>query len=139
MRILICLGLFSLVSGAGVLFAQTASSVNADSIASSVRESAVELAFRDFERTGYARVISPEQDGGFILFPFGHKRPTVRCPRLNACLIALEPGDYMRMEADRPHAYEALSDDVYFTLIMQYPHELESMRVYGSAHGALGE
>ena len=47
MRILICLGLFSLVSGAGVLFAQTASSVNADSIASSVRESAVELAFRD--------------------------------------------------------------------------------------------
>jgi transcriptional regulator with XRE-family HTH domain len=53
--------------------------------------------------------------------------------------IALEPGDYMRMEADRPHSYEALSDDVYFTLIMQYPHELESMRVYGSAHGKLAD
>lgn len=98
MRIVICLGFVSLVSGAGQLSAQTVSSVKLDSTASGVRESAVELAFRDFERTGYARVINPEQDGGFILFPFGHERPTVRCPRLNACLIALEPGESLTDE-----------------------------------------
>ncbi len=98
MRILICLGFVSLVSGAGTLFAQTASSAKLDSTSTTVRESAVELAFRDFERTGHARVIMPEQDGGFILFPFGHKRPTMRCPRLNACLIALEPGESLTDE-----------------------------------------
>jgi transcriptional regulator with XRE-family HTH domain len=53
--------------------------------------------------------------------------------------VELQAGDYMRMEADRPHSYEALTDDLYFTLIMQYPHELESMRVYASAHGKLGD
>lgn len=98
MRTLIFLGLVSLVSGASTLFAQTASSAKLDSAGTSARESPVALAFRDFERTGYARVIAPEQDGGFILFPFGHKRPTVRCPRLNACLIALEPGEALTDE-----------------------------------------
>ena len=31
-------------------------------------------------------------------FPFGNERPVVRCPRLNACLIALEPGEELTDE-----------------------------------------
>ncbi len=93
----VTLSLVSLAFGTTTLPAQTTSF---DTLRSnlSARESALELAFREFERTGHARVITPEQDGGFILFPFGHKRPTIRCPRLNACLIVLEPGELLTDE-----------------------------------------
>lgn len=50
--------------------------------------------------------------------------------------VELVPGDYMRMEADRPHSYEAQTDDLHFTLVMQYPHEVESLRLYEELHGA---
>jgi type IV secretion system protein TrbG len=63
-----------------------------------VREDPVRAAYRDFERSGTARIIWPKQDGGFVLYPFGHERPAVRCPRLNACLIALEPGERLMDE-----------------------------------------
>jgi type IV secretion system protein VirB9 len=59
----------------------------------SVREDPVESAYREFERTGTARMIRPDRDGAFLVFPFGYERPVVRCPRLNACMIALEPGE----------------------------------------------
>lgn len=48
--------------------------------------------------------------------------------------VEIAGGDYMRMEADRPHSYEALSGDLHFTLVMQYPHELESLRPYQELH-----
>jgi type IV secretion system protein VirB9 len=57
------------------------------------REDPVESAFREFEGTGAARVIHPDREGAYLLFPFGYERPVVHCPRLNACMIALEPGE----------------------------------------------
>lgn len=53
----------------------------------------VQAAFRDFERTGHARVVTSRYEGGHVVFPFGHARSIVRCPRLNACVISLEPGE----------------------------------------------
>lgn len=53
----------------------------------------IQLAYQDFELTGVARVIRPRQEGGSMLFPFGHVRAMMRCPRLNACMIVLEPGE----------------------------------------------
>lgn len=58
-----------------------------------LREDPVRNAYLHFRSTGRARIIMPEGPGGFVLFPFGHERPLIRCPRLNACLIALEPGE----------------------------------------------
>jgi transcriptional regulator with XRE-family HTH domain len=43
----------------------------------------------------------------------------------------LEPGDYLRMEGQHPHSYEALSDDLMVTIVMQYPHDSESLRILG--------
>ena len=50
----------------------------------------VDLATRDFKKTGVARVVS---EGNFITFPFGHSQPTVTCARLRACVIELQPGE----------------------------------------------
>lgn len=58
----------------------------------------LEAAYLDFEATGAARVIHPDREGGSIHFPFGYERPTIRCPRLNACMIALEPGERLTDE-----------------------------------------
>lgn len=58
-------------------------------------------AYRLFEATGHARVIRPEQAGGYVIYPFGHERPVVRCPRLNACMILLERGENL---TDQPLA-----------------------------------
>lgn len=63
-----------------------------------VRLDPLEAAYRDFEATGAARVIRPDREGGFVQFPFGYERPTIRCPRLNACMIALEPGERLTDE-----------------------------------------
>lgn len=57
------------------------------------REDPVESAYREFTQTGTARVIRPDRDGAYLLYPFGYERPVVHCPRLNACMIALEPGE----------------------------------------------
>ncbi|MGH7577029.1 MAG: TrbG/VirB9 family P-type conjugative transfer protein, partial [Longimicrobiales bacterium] len=53
----------------------------------------IEAAYRDCAQNGRARVVVARHEGGRILFPFGHTRPVVRCPRLNACVIGLEPGE----------------------------------------------
>lgn len=53
----------------------------------------IRLAYQDFEETGVARVIRARPDGGHALVPFGHVRAMMRCPRLNACMIVLEPGE----------------------------------------------
>lgn len=58
-------------------------------------------AYRVFETTGYARIIRPEQADGYVIYPFGHERPVVRCPRLNACMILLERGEAL---TDQPLA-----------------------------------
>ncbi len=58
----------------------------------------VQVAYLDFERTGEARVIAPRRDGGYILFPYGHIRPTLRCPLLNACVIVLDPREALTDE-----------------------------------------
>jgi transcriptional regulator with XRE-family HTH domain len=42
--------------------------------------------------------------------------------------VVLEPGDYIRMDAQQPHSYEALTDDVLVTLVMQYPHDSLALR-----------
>jgi type IV secretion system protein TrbG len=55
-------------------------------------------AYHEFEATGVARVIRPAREGGFLLFPFGHERPTIHCPRLNACVVALQPGEQLTDE-----------------------------------------
>jgi type IV secretion system protein VirB9 len=81
--------------------AQAPQSLAAALLASAERQDPVQAAYRQFERTGHARIVQPQQDGSFIVFPFGHARPTLRCPRLNACMIALEPGEEM---TDRPLA-----------------------------------
>jgi P-type conjugative transfer protein TrbG len=85
---LMCLGL-----GFGTLSAQTSPSSIAELLGAISRKDPLQEAYGEFERTGNARVIFPERDGGFILFPFGYARPTIRCPRLNACMIALEAGE----------------------------------------------
>lgn len=53
----------------------------------------VRLAYQDFELTGVARVIRAQPEGGYALVPFGHVRAMMQCPRLNACMIVLEPGE----------------------------------------------
>lgn len=58
-------------------------------------------AYRVFERTGHARVIDSKQARGYVVFPFGHERAVVRCPRLNACLVMLEAGEAL---TDQPLA-----------------------------------
>lgn len=58
----------------------------------------IQVAYLDFERTGKARVIQPRMDGGYILFPYGHVRPTLRCPLLNACVIVLDPDEALTDE-----------------------------------------
>lgn len=63
-----------------------------------VRMDPLEAAYRDFELAGAARVIHPDREGGYLRFPFGYERPTVRCPRLNACMIALQPGERLTDE-----------------------------------------
>lgn len=45
--------------------------------------------------------------------------------------VVLEPGDYLRMEGQHPHSYEALTDDLQVTIVMQYPHDSESLRILG--------
>ena len=50
----------------------------------------VDLATREFKKTGVARVVS---EGNFVTFPFGHSQPTVTCARLRACVIELQPGE----------------------------------------------
>lgn len=73
------------------------SAIRPDEVAKAVRrvtlDDRVERAYADFERTGRARVVAPRHVGGAVVYPFGHTRPAVRCPRLNACVIALEPGE----------------------------------------------
>jgi P-type conjugative transfer protein TrbG len=63
-----------------------------------VRLDPLEAAYQDFEATGAARVIRPDREGGYLQFPFGYERPVIRCPRLNACMIALEPGERLTDE-----------------------------------------
>lgn len=58
----------------------------------------VQTAYLDFERTGEARVIPPRMDGGYVVFPHGHVRPTLRCPLLNACVIVLDPDEALTDE-----------------------------------------
>src|SRR5690606_35910752 len=86
------LGILLVLGGATPACAQALQS-SAAVVSATVLEDPVRAAYRDFARTGHAQVIYPEAEGGFVLFPFGHERPTIRCPRLNACLIALEPGE----------------------------------------------
>lgn len=64
-----------------------------------VDDDRVEAAYDDFERTGQARALTPRYEGGHVALPFGHTRPVVHCPRLNACVISLEPGETL---ADQP-------------------------------------
>ena len=45
--------------------------------------------------------------------------------------VELGPGDYMRMEGQQPHSYEALTDNLLVTMAMQYPHDSESLRILG--------
>lgn len=63
-----------------------------------MREDPLEAAYLEFTRTGHAAVIPAERSGGSLLYPFGYERPTVLCPRLNACMIALEPGERLTDE-----------------------------------------
>lgn len=63
-----------------------------------MREDPVEAAYAEFMRSGHAAVIPAERPGGSVLYPFGYERPTVLCPRLNACMIALEPGERLTDE-----------------------------------------
>ncbi|NWG93489.1 MAG: helix-turn-helix transcriptional regulator [Parvularculaceae bacterium] len=53
--------------------------------------------------------------------------------------MIVEAGDYLRMEADQPHSYEALTDDAFMTLVMQYPHEPESIRVLNAIGAAAAD
>jgi quercetin dioxygenase-like cupin family protein len=62
---------------------------------------------------------SPAHQHGVVEHIFLHRGRLRVGPEGKEAEIAA--GDYMRMEADRPHAYEALSDDLYFTLVMQIP------------------
>lgn len=63
-----------------------------------VREDPLEVAFDEFRRTGRAPVIHAERSGTFVRFPYGFERPVLRCPRLNACMVALEPGEKLTDE-----------------------------------------
>lgn len=73
--------------------AQSSQPASRESVGAEPRPGAIQLAYRNFERTGVARVIPPHQNGGFMVYPFGHLRAMMRCPRLNACMIVLEPGE----------------------------------------------
>lgn len=90
-----CLGFLFLGLGIGTpghaqaLYSQTSELIGKIVL----REDPLEAAYRDFEATGAARVIRPDREGGYTLFPFGYERPTIRCARLNACMMALEPGE----------------------------------------------
>jgi type IV secretion system protein TrbG len=98
---LLSLSTWLLLIGGTVLHAQAAQSVAAALLAAGAREDPVFAAYLDFERTGRAEVLRPQQESGYVVFPFGHQRPTIRCPRLNACLILLEAGEAM---TDQPLA-----------------------------------
>src|SRR5690606_8521494 len=63
-----------------------------------VREDPLEVAFDEFTRTGRAPVIHADRSGAFVRFPYGFERPVMRCPRLNACMVALEPGEKLTDE-----------------------------------------
>lgn len=63
-----------------------------------VRMDPLEAAYQDFVASGAARAIRPDREGGYLRFPFGYERPTIRCPRLNACMVALEPGERLTDE-----------------------------------------
>lgn len=62
------------------------------------RADPLEAAYLEFARTGRAAVIPADGPGGALLYPFGYARPAVVCPRLNACMIALEPGERLTDE-----------------------------------------
>jgi type IV secretion system protein VirB9 len=89
--------LLALTAAEGPVHAQ-ALHAGAAAVTLAVREDPVRAAYRNFERSGRAPIIWPKQDGGFVLYPFGHERPAMRCPRLNACMIALEPGERLTDE-----------------------------------------
>jgi type IV secretion system protein VirB9 len=48
------------------------------------------VATQDYMRTGKARVL---QTGAYMMFPYGHGQPTLRCAPLRVCTIELEPGE----------------------------------------------
>jgi type IV secretion system protein VirB9 len=53
----------------------------------------LELAAREFEDTGHARIIPPADPGDFTTFPFGFSQPYLRCGALKLCQVELEPGE----------------------------------------------
>lgn len=75
--------------------AQSSQSGSRESLSGGSRHDPVQVAFHDFERSGVARVIVPRHEGGYTLIPFGHARAMVRCRRLNACMIVLQPGEQL--------------------------------------------
>lgn len=75
--------------------AQSSQPASRESVNGGSRHDRVQVAFHDFERSGVARVIVPRNEGGYTLIPFGHARAMVRCPRLNVCMIVLQPGEQL--------------------------------------------
>lgn len=63
-----------------------------------LRADPLEAAFDEFTRTGHAPVIHADRSGAFVRFPYGFERPVLRCPRLNACMVALESGETLTDE-----------------------------------------
>ena len=53
----------------------------------------LDLAAREFEDTGHARVIPPADPGDFTIFPFGFSQPYLKCGALKLCQVELEPGE----------------------------------------------
>lgn len=55
----------------------------------------LELAAREFENTGHARIIPPADPGDFTTFPFGSSQPHLKCGALKLCQVELQPGETM--------------------------------------------
>jgi type IV secretion system protein VirB9 len=58
----------------------------------------LQLAAREFDDTGHARVIPPANPGDFTTFPFGFSQPFLRCGALKLCQVELEPGETLTDE-----------------------------------------
>ncbi|MDQ3388796.1 MAG: TrbG/VirB9 family P-type conjugative transfer protein [Gemmatimonadota bacterium] len=68
----------------------TVLSAGAAEAQSSLDHANVLAATEDYLRTGRARVL---QGGTYLMFPFGHTQPTLRCAPLRVCTIELEGGE----------------------------------------------